>query len=224
MFLPGFKSDMEGSKALHVHEWAERKGRTFLRFDYTGHGQSSGAFEDGCIGDWFRDACDVLMHLTEGPQILVGSSMGGWISMLIMQAMPERLAGFVGIAAAPDFTEESMWRRATAQQRTALRRDGAVSVPSDYSEEPYIITRKLIEEGRDHLVLRKPLRAPCPVRLLQGMEDEAVPFETAARLVRHIEGDDVRAILLNGADHRLSGERELALLLETLEEIPWPMT
>lgn len=220
MFLCGFKSDMQGGKALHVQDWADRTDRSFVRFDYTGHGRSSGDFVDGCIGDWFRDACDVIRHLTEGPQILVGSSMGGWISMLIMRTMPERVAGLIGISAAPDFTEDSMWRQATLQHRDEMRSTGRVELPSEYSEEPYIITRKLIEEGRNHLVLRAPLVAPCPVRLLQGMDDDAVPYETTARLVRHIEGDDVRAILIRGADHRLSGERELALLIETLEGFP----
>lgn len=216
-------SDMEGSKALFLHDWAEAQGRAFLRFDYTGHGQSSGEFVDGSIGDWLRDACEVIKVLTEGPQVLVGSSMGGWIALLVMRAMPERVAGLVGIAVASDFTEELMLRAATPMDRDALRRDGHVERSTEYSDKPYIITRHLIEEGRNHLVLRKPLVAPCPVRLLQGTADEAVPYEMALRLVNHIEGDDVRAILLKDADHRLSNERELALLVETVDGLPDPI-
>ena len=213
---------MQGSKALFLQDWAAGQGRDFLRFDYTGHGASSGDFADGCIGDWFRDACDVLAALTEGPQILVGSSMGGWIALLVMRKMPERVAGLVGIATAPDFTEDSILQRMTLSQRDALYRDGRLEAPSQYSEEPYLITRKLIEDGRKHLVMRSALHAPGPVRLLQGMSDPDVPWETAARLAAHIEGEDVRAILLRGADHRLSGERELALIAETIHTLPDP--
>ncbi len=213
---------MLGSKALFLHNWAEKQKRDFVRFDYTGHGQSSGDFADGCIGDWFRDACDVMRDLTTGPQILVGSSMGGWIALLMMRAMPERVAGLVGIAAAPDFTEDSILTRMTRAQRETLYRDGRIEEPSRYSDLPYLITRKLIEDGRRHLVMRSPLRATGPVRLLQGMADPDVPWETAARLATHIEGDDVRMILLRGADHRLSGEKELALLAETIHALPDP--
>jgi len=222
VFLPGFKSDMQGSKALHLRDWAAAQGRAFLRFDYTGHGASSGAFADGCVGDWFRDACDVLRALTEGPQVLVGSSMGGWIALLVMRAMPERVAGLVGIATAADFTEDLIWRRMTTAQRAILARDGRIVAPSDYADDPYPITRRLIEDGRRHLVLRSALRAQCPVRFLQGMADPDVPWETATRLAAHIEGEDVRAILLRGADHRLSGARELALLAETIHTLPDP--
>jgi len=222
VFLPGFRSDMRGSKALFLHDWAAAQGRAFLRFDYTGHGESSGDFAEGCIGDWFRDACDVLRDLTTGPQVLVGSSMGGWIALLVMRAMPDRVAGLVGIAAAPDFTEESMWHRSTAAQRETLRRDGRIEGPSAYSDEPHLITRKLIEDGRRHLVLRTPLPAPCPVRLLHGMDDGDVPWETAARLAAHIEGDDVRTTLIRGADHRLSTRRDLALIAETIHMLPDP--
>ncbi len=208
---------MTGSKALFLDEWTRERGIGFLRFDYTGHGQSSGKFADGCISDWLRDAGDALAHLTEGPQILVGSSMGGWIALLLMRAMPERLAGLIGIAAAADFTEESMWRNATLAQRRLLYERGHVDVPSEYDDGPYVITRKLIEDGRENLVLQSPLKAPCPVRLLQGTADDAVPYETALRLVNHIDGNDIRAILLRGADHRLSNPAELALLGETLD-------
>ena len=213
---------MGGTKAAFLHGWAKGRGRAFLRFDYTGHGASSGAFEEGSIGDWLRDARDVLADLTEGPQVLVGSSMGGWIALLLLRAMPERIAGLVGIAAAPDFTEDSMWRRMDRAQRETLRRDGRLVVPSAYSEDPTIVTRRLIEDGRRHLVLRSPLVARCPVRLLHGMADPDVPWETAPRLAAHIEGGDVRATLLRAGDHRLSEADDLALIAETVDALPDP--
>ena len=213
---------MQGTKAAFLHDWAAGQGRAFLRFDYTGHGASSGAFEDGCIGDWLRDARDVLEALTQGPQILVGSSMGGWIALLLLRAVPERIAALVGIAAAPDFTEESMRRGMSRAQREALRRDGRIEVPSAYAEEPTVVTRRLIEDGRRHLVLRAPLAAPCPVRLLHGMADRDVPWETATRLARHMDGEDVRVTLLRDGDHRLSEDRDLALLAETIHTLPDP--
>ncbi|MCI5086493.1 MAG: alpha/beta hydrolase, partial [Rhodovulum sp.] len=159
VFLGGFRSDMQGTKAVFLEDWAKQQGRAFLRFDYSGHGESSEAFEDGAIGDWAEDAREVLTHLTEGPQVLVGSSMGGWISLLTARAMPERVCGLVGIAAAPDFTEDSMWAGFDEAQRAALMRDGRVELPSDY-DTPYTITRRLIEDGRNNLVLRDPLPLP----------------------------------------------------------------
>ena len=146
IFLGGFLSDMEGTKALRLGDWAARRGRAFLRFDYSGHGRSSGAFEDGCIGDWVQDALEVLDHLTEGPQILVGSSMGGWIALLLARARPERIAGLVTVAAAPDFTEESIWAGLDARQRAELETAGCVLLPGDYGE-PYTVTRRLIRTG-----------------------------------------------------------------------------
>ena len=210
---------MTGTKALFLENWARQRGRAFLRFDYTGHGQSSGRFEEGCIGDWARDARDAIEALTAGPQVVVGSSMGGWIALLLAREMPERFAALVGIAAAPDFTEDSMWRSATSAQRAILLREGRIEIPSDYSDAPYVITRRLIEDGRRHLVLRTPLAAPFPVRLLQGTADVDVPWETAMRLVSHLDGPDVRAVMVRGADHRMSEPRELSLLAETLDAL-----
>lgn len=208
---------MEGSKALHLAEWARARGRAFLRFDYSGHGQSAGEFEDGCIGDWAEDAARAIAELTEGPQMLVGSSMGGWIALLTAKRRPDRVAGIVGIAAAPDFTEDSMWAGFSQDQRAALEQDGRVELPSDYSEDPYVITRKLIEDGRDHLVLREPLPLPFPVRLLQGTADADVPQDVALRLLAHMDCPDARLTLVKGADHRFSGPAELALLTDTLD-------
>ncbi|MEM7545408.1 MAG: alpha/beta hydrolase [Pseudomonadota bacterium] len=221
VFLGGFKSDMEGTKALALEAWAERTGRAFLRFDYTGHGQSSGAFEDGCIGDWARDAADAVGALTEGPQIVIGSSMGGWISLLLARRMPERIAALIGIAAAPDFTCV-MRAEMDEAARLEMAQTGRWSRPSDYSDEPYIITQKLLDEAEDHLILTSSLAAPFPVHLLQGTEDEAVETSVALALLDHVEGPDTRLTLVKGADHRFSEAHELTLLIETVEGIIQP--
>lgn len=218
VFLGGFMSDMEGTKALALEDWARAAGRAFLRFDYSGHGQSGGAFTDGSIGDWAADARAVIEALTDGPQVLVGSSMGGWISALLIREIPERLAGFVGIAAAPDFTEDSMWAGFAADDRAALERDGVVHLPSDYGD-PYPITRRLIEDGRQNLVLRDRLAMPFPVRLLQGTEDADVDRQVALNLLDHIEGPDVRLTLLKGADHRFSTPECIALVIAAIDEV-----
>ncbi|MCF1709070.1 alpha/beta hydrolase [Tabrizicola sp. J26] len=219
VFLHGFRSDMQGSKAVHLASWAEAEGRAFLRLDYSGHGVSEGDFLEGCIGDWFQDALAAVTLLTEGPQVLVGSSMGGWISLLLAKAVPERIAGLVGIAAAPDFTEDSMWAEATEAQRQALVTVGRIELPTDYSDEPYVITRRLIEEGRKRLVLRDPLPLPFPVRLLQGTADTDVPPSVALRLLGHASGPDVQLTLVKGADHRFSSAENLDLITATLTDV-----
>ena len=179
VFLGGFMSDMAGTKALHLDAWCKKQKRPFLRFDYSGHGASSGSFTDGCIGDWAEDAQAAITNLTEGPQVLVGSSMGGWISLLIAKRVPERVAGLVTIAAAPDFTEDGFWRNFNEDTRKQLNDDGVVKIPSEYGE-PYPITKRLIEDGRLHLVLRKPLKLSTPARLLQGDQDDDVSVETVS--------------------------------------------
>ncbi len=219
VFLGGFRSDMTGTKAQFLEDWARARGRAFLRFDYSGHGVSSGDFLEGAIGDWAEDAIAAIDALTEGPQLLVGSSMGGWIAMRVALALPDRVAGLVGIAAAPDFTEDGMWSEFTEAQRAELMQTGQLALPSDYSDEPYIITRRLIEDGRDHLVLRDPLSLPFPVRLLQGTADSDVPVSVALRLLEHADSPDLRLTLVKGADHRFSDETCLALLARTLEEL-----
>jgi pimeloyl-ACP methyl ester carboxylesterase len=216
VFLAGFRSDMTGTKALFLEEWARARGRAFVRFDYRGHGMSSADFTDGCIGDWADDAAEVLKQLCEGPQILVGSSMGGWIALLLARRMPERIAGLVGIAAAPDFTEDGIWARLDDRLRDALFRDSRITVSSEYDPNGYVITRHLIEEGRDHLVLRAPLFVPGPVRLLHGTADADVEMSVALRLLDHVDGPDTRLTLVKEADHRFSGQRELALIGKTL--------
>ena len=220
VFLGGFRSDMQGTKALHLEAWAQARGRAFLRFDYSGHGLSGGAFEDGCIGDWAQDAAAVLAALCDGPQVLVGSSMGGWIALLLARAQPDRVAALVGIAAAPDFTEDSVWAGMTPDERAAMARVGRIERPSDYAPEPYVFTRRLIEDGRSHLVLRSPLALPMPVRLLQGTADADVPQAVALRLLDHAEGPDIRLTLVRGADHRFSDPACLDLLSSTLDTLP----
>ncbi|SIT82019.1 Pimeloyl-ACP methyl ester carboxylesterase [Yoonia rosea] len=215
-FLGGFKSDMGGTKAVFLEEWARAQGRAFLRFDYSGHGESSEAFTDGAIGDWFEDACAAL-GLLAGKVVLVGSSMGGWISLLIARAMPERVAGLVTIAAAPDFTEDSMWAGFSDAQKSELMA-GQVALPSEYGE-PYIITRRLIEEGRTRLVLRDPLPLPFPVRFLQGTADADVDMSVALRLLDHATGPDMRLTLVKGADHRFSDETCLDIIVAAVEDV-----
>lgn len=218
VFLGGFASDMTGTKAQYLHAWAMRTGRAFLRFDYSGHGASSGNFRDGAIGDWLADAQAVIAACTVGPQVLVGSSMGGWIALLLARLLPDRLAGLVGIAAAPDFTEDSLWAGMSADQRAALLGQGEVSLPSDYGT-PLLITRRLIEDGRQHLVLRAPLVLPFPVRLLQGTADRDVPPEVALRTLAHVSGPDIHLTLVKGADHRFSTPECLALITAQIAEV-----
>ncbi|MEI7873968.1 MAG: alpha/beta hydrolase [Alphaproteobacteria bacterium] len=220
VFLGGFRSDMTGTKAMALEEWAQRTGRAFLRFDYLGHGQSSGRFEDGTIGRWLDDSLAVLDHLTTGPLVLVGSSMGGWLSLLVARARPQRLAGLVLIAAAPDFTERMLLKGLSAEDRMALERDGRLERPSQYSPEPSVFTWKLIEEGRNHLLLDKKLVLPCPVRLLHGQSDPDVPWEYSLQIGQHLEAPEVITTLIKGGDHRLSTPADIARLIATVEEFP----
>ena len=217
VFLGGFKSDMGGTKAVHLERWARASGRAFLRFDYSGHGESSEAFTDGTIGDWCADA-QAALGLLAGPVVLVGSSMGGWISLLLARALPDRVAGLVTIAAAPDFTEDSMWAGFDATQKAELAKAGQVALPSDYGD-PYIITQRLIEEGRKQLVLRDPLPLPFPTRFLQGTADADVEMSVALRLLDHATGPDMRLTLVDGADHRFSDAACLDLIVASLSEV-----
>lgn len=218
VFLGGLKSDMMGTKAVFLEDWAKREGRAFLRFDYSGHGESSGAFTDGCIGDWAEDTLAAVEALTEGPILPVGSSMGGWQSLLLVRALPARIAGLVTIAAAPDFTEDGYWASFTEAQKKTLAETGQVELPSDYME-PYIITRRMIEDGRKQLVLRDPLHLPFPTRFLQGTADTAVSVATAVRLLEHAQGPDMQLQLVKDADHRFSYDRCLELLIQAVEEV-----
>ena len=218
VFLGGLKSDMEGTKAVHLEDWARARGQAYLRFDYSGHGESSGRFEEGCIGNWHEDTVAAVSALTEGPLIVVGSSMGGWQALLLARAMPERIAGMVTIAAAPDFTEDGYWSSFSDEQKQALETVGHVELPSDYME-PYIITKRMIEDGRTRLVLRSPLNLPFPVRFLQGTADTAVSTETAVRLLDHASGPDMRLLLVKDADHRFSDGPCLGLIEDAVRDV-----
>ncbi len=217
MFLGGFRSDMEGTKALWLDHWARERGRAFVRFDYSGHGASGGEFTEGCIGDWAEDAAAVLA-LVNGPAVLVGSSRGGWIALLLARAAPERVAGLVTVAAAPDFTEDGMWGGFDAATRAQLMAEGRVEVASGYGE-PYVITRRLIEDGRARLVLREALELPFPVRMLQGTADRDVDQVVALRLLGHATGPDIRLTLVKGADHRFSSPECLKLIGQAVEAV-----
>ena len=211
VFLPGFHSDMEGAKALAVQSWCEAAGTACLRLDYSGHGGSGGAFTDGTIGLWRDDALLLLDRLTEGPLLLVGSSMGGWIALLLALARPERVAGLLGVAAAPDFTEALMWQAMMPHERETVLREGVLQVPSAYGE-PTPVTRALIEDGRRHLLMQAPIRIACPVRLLHGQRDPDVPWETSIHLAERLDGADVQVTLIKDGDHRLSRDADLAVL------------
>ncbi|WP_163846670.1 alpha/beta hydrolase [Pseudooceanicola aestuarii] len=221
VFLGGFMSDMQGTKATHLEDWCRAQGRAYLRFDYSGHGESNGNFTDGCIGDWAQDAEDAISLLTEGPQILVGSSMGGWISLLMCARLADRVAGLVTIAAAPDFTEDSMWAGFDDILRAKLMKEGRIAIPSDYGS-PYPITRRLIEDGRDHLLLDAPIQLPFPVRFLQGTADTDVTTDKAMRLLEAARGADIRLTLVKGADHRFSTPECLDLLTQAIAEVSQP--
>jgi pimeloyl-ACP methyl ester carboxylesterase len=219
VFLGGFRSDMTGTKAMALEEWAQRTGRAYLRFDYLGHGQSSGRFEDGTIGRWLDDSLTVIDAKTSGKLVLVGSSMGGWLSLLVALKRTERLAGLVLIAAAPDFTERMLLKGLSAEDRAILQRDGRLERPSQYSPEPSVFTWKLIEEGRHHLVLDKKLSLPCPVRLLHGQSDPDVPWEYSLQIAQHLDAPEVITTFVKGGDHRLSTPSDIARLVATVEEL-----
>lgn len=216
MWLGGFKSDMTGTKASALNDWAQRADRPFLRFDYFGHGLSSGDFAKGTISRWRADALDAFDHLTQGPQILVGSSMGGWIALLVAMARPERIKGLVLIAPAPDFTQELMWKSFSPEIRQEIMTRGAYLRPSAHDEAPYAITRDLIEDGRQHLLLGAPIEIGLPVRILQGMADADVPWSHAARLVEALTSRDVTLHLSKDGDHRLSTPQDIERLTQEI--------
>jgi pimeloyl-ACP methyl ester carboxylesterase len=224
VWLCGFKSDMTSLKASALDDWAAEAGRALLRFDYSGHGASEGTFEEGTIGRWLDETLAVIETLSHGPQILVGSSMGGWLALLTARALAargesRRLAGLVLIAPAVDFTEVLIWQRLPAEARRKIEVDGAWLRPSAYSPEPYVITRRLIEEGRRHLLLGSTIRAHCPVHILQGMQDEDVPWRHALAITEHMAGDPVTLTLIKDGGHRLSRPADLARLKVAIDQI-----
>jgi pimeloyl-ACP methyl ester carboxylesterase len=210
VFLGGFMSDMTGTKARHLDAFCRARGQAFLRFDYFAHGASSGDFAAATVGRWREDALAVLDQLTQGPQILVGSSIGGWIMLLAALARPERIAALIGIAAAADATE-SMWAHFSPEQRDRLLREGSLRLPSAYDENGYLFTRTLIEEGRRHLLLGGAIPLDCPVRLLHGMQDPDVPWQASLRLAELLAADDVQIALVKDGDHRLTRSIEALL-------------
>lgn len=218
MFCGGFMSDMTGSKATALEAHCRRTGRAYVRFDYRGHGQSEGRFEDATVGDWAGDAEAVLTELTEGPQVVVGSSMGGWIALVLALRRPERIKGLVGVAPAPDFVLR-MWEEAPEEAKAALRRDGVWRRPSEYSDEPYAITMRLIEEGRNHLVGGRLAEVRCPVRILHGMADPDVPWRLSLDLVERLGSADATVTFVKAGDHRLSTPADLARLCAAVEEL-----
>lgn len=215
VFCPGFNSDMAGAKATALAAFCAARGQAYLRFDYSGHGSSGGVFTDGTIGRWREDALAVIDRLTTEKVLLVGSSMGGWIALLVALARAERVAGIVGIAAAPDFTEDLMWEAMAPGERKLLLAEGQILVPNPYGG-PYPVTRALVEEGRRHLLLRDAIALDCPVRLLHGQADREVPWETSLRIAARLRGGDVRLCLVKDGDHRLSRPEDLLLLEQTL--------
>lgn len=226
-WLGGFKSDMKGTKAVALDNHAAKSGRACIRFDYSGHGESSEKFEDGTISAWLEDALAVFKNRAHGPQIVVGSSMGGWMALLLAKALAEnpalaphaKLAGLVLIAPAPDFTEELMWKNFSEEVRREIDTRGFWQRPSAYGEDPYPITKKLIEDGRSHLVMGKPIQVKCPVRILQGVLDLDVPWQHAMKLVSCLAQDDVTITLIKDGDHRLSRPEDIERLLRTVDEL-----
>jgi pimeloyl-ACP methyl ester carboxylesterase len=222
VWLGGFKSDMRATKASVIDAFAAREGRAFLRFDYSGHGESGGRFDEGTIGLWMHQAQAIIMQLTAGPQILVGSSMGGWVTLLLARALAaagqaDRLAGLVLIAPAVDFTQKLIWANLPESARHDIETNGFWMRASQYSPDPYVITKNLIEEGKNHQLFGQTIRSHCPVHILQGMQDPDVPWKHAMELVEHMAGDEVTLTLIKEGDHRLSRDQDLALLVRVIE-------
>ena len=219
LFLGGFASDMQGTKATYLAERCRQASYGFLRFDYRGHGGSEGNFNNSTLGDWYADAKAVLERLSEGPQIIVGSSMGGWLALLLARQFPERLRALIGVSAAPDFTEDLIWDKLDMKRREALLANGRITehpnTPSGDGNP--VITLRLIEEARSYLVLRQNLNILCPIRLLHGMKDADVPCDTALRLIRHVDCPDARLTLIKDGDHRLNRPQDLDLIWQTIQ-------
>ena len=219
VFLAGFKSDMTSTKALALEAFCRNRGHAFLRFDYTGHGQSSGDFKDGTIGEWSSDAVLALDCLCDGPQVLIGSSMGGWIMLLAAIARSEKVAGLIGTAAAPDFTEDLIRNKFSMEQIDQLENRGFVEIPNCYSEEPYIISKELLDEGRKHLLLRTKIPIDCPVRLIHGDADQDVPWQTSLQIAKNLRSQNVEVLFVKRGNHRLSEPQDLDRLCRTLERL-----
>lgn len=212
MFCGGYRSDMTGTKASDLARRCAARGQPFLRFDYSGHGSSGGAFEDGTIGGWARDAADLLDHVARFPAVVAGSSMGGWIALLLAQSHTDRICGIVGIAAAPDFTESMFRERLSEAEQRRLLTEGRLEMAAGPGEAPYVVTREFYEEARNNLVLNRPRTLELPVRLVQGMQDPDVPWETAARIQKNYRGSSVDIVFIEDGDHRLSRPEDLEII------------
>lgn len=219
IFMGGFMSDMTGSKAIALESFCKTQKQSFIRFDYSGHGQSSGEFRGGTIGSWAEDTLAVIDQLGGDDNILIGSSMGGWIMLLAALARPKKVSALIGIAAAPDFTERLMWQQMDKTQQQTIQEHGEILYPNCYGEEPYPITKHLIEDGRKRLLLDAPIALDMPVRLIHGMQDEDVPWQTALALTERLQSDDVQLQLLKNAGHRLSEPPHLDIILKTLADL-----
>ena len=219
VFLGGFKSNMSGSKAMALDAFCAARGRAVLRFDYQGHGTSGGRFEDGTIGVWTEDALIAIDALTSGPLVLVGSSMGGWIALNVALARPTRIVAIIGIAAAPDFTEDLIWQQMEEPARMVMETEGVIYETSDYGDDPYAITKALIDDGRRHLRLRGPIGFSGQVRLLHGQRDPDIPWQRSLTLAEKLDSEDVRCIFVKDGDHRLARPHDLALLTTVLAEL-----
>ena len=221
LFCGGYRSDMGGTKAVFLEDVCRQRGQSYVRFDYRGHGQSGGVFEECVIGDWFDDARAVFDTLIDRPVVIVGSSMGGWIGLLLALSLKRNkcVRGFIGIAAAPDFTEDMYHTRLNADQQRALREEGVVYVPNDYSDEPYAFTRAFYEDGKRHLILNAPQTLPCPVTLLQGSDDIDVPPKTAYAIQEAFGLSRDAVVMIDGGDHRLSSPDQLQVLRTHLHKV-----
>ena len=215
VFLPGYMSDMEGGKAIALDAWAARSGRAMLRLDYAGNGASEGRFADGTLASWRDDVLLLIDRLVDGSVVLVGSSMGGWLALLVALAQPERVAGLIGIAAAPDFTQWGF----TDADKALLRTEGRIEEPAPYGDQPYVTTRAFWESGQALRLLEGEIAIDCPVRLLQGQADPDVPWDIALRTAAQLRSSDVQTLLIKDGDHRLSRDGDIALLIRTVSTL-----
>lgn len=215
VFLPGYMSDMEGGKAVALDAWAQAQGHAMLRLDYAGNGASEGRFVEGTLESWRDDVLLLIDALTDGPLLLVGSSMGGWLAFLVALARPDRIAGIIGIAAAPDFTEWGF----TDADKALLQTEGRIEEPTPYGDRPYVTTRAFWESGQAHRLLTDEIAIDCPVRLLQGQADPDVPWHIAVTLAERLRSSDVQTLLVKDGDHRLSREHDIALLISTVSRL-----
>ena len=219
VFFGGLMSDMEGTKATALEKHCLAKGYGFLRFDYSGHGSSSGKFIEGTIGLWAKDAVALIEAVIEGDIIIIGSSMGGWTGLLAGLKFKDRLKAFIGIAAAPDFTERLMWQDFSDEQRQEIKANGEIELPSDYSDEPYIVSYGLIKDGRDHLLLDAPINLDVPIRLVHGLRDDDVPAQTAHAISSALTSEDVEVTLVKAGGHSLSEPKDLKRLMNVLDQL-----